>query len=220
MSVSIEDTKDYVKIYALNDLNTPQDIAVSYEIFDFVSPTKEADEKQITIDKVKNECVFDLDVKELSKTYDLKRTGIAVRLIKNGEVLQQKTVLFDKEKKLSLPKAKLKTKIEIGENELKITVKSDAFARLVKLESSKSVLPFSDNFFDLLPNETVTIQKDESMTLRELAESISVYSLSDVKFSRDKLDTLLKQAKVFLSPVNISNAIYHGKIAKDVKLSV
>ena len=87
---------------------------------------------------------------------------------------------------------------------LKITVKSDAFARLVK-ESSKSVLPFSDNFFDLLPNEskTVTIQKDESMTLRELAESISVYSLSDVKFSRDKLDTLLKQAKVFLSPVNI-----------------
>ena len=54
------------------------------------------------------------------------------------------------------------------------------------------------------------------MTLRELAESISVYSLSDVKFSRDKLDTLLKQAKVFLSPVNI----YHGKIAKDVKLSV
>ena len=166
--------------------------------------------------------VFDLDVKELSKTYDLKRTGIAVRLIKNGEVLQQKTVLFDKEKKLSLPKAKLKTKIEIGENELKITVKSDAFARLVKLESSKSVLPFSDNFFDLLPNEskTVTIQKDESMTLRELAESISVYSLSDVKFSRDKLDTLLKQAKVFLSPVNISNAIYHGKIAKDVKLSV
>lgn len=222
LSVSIEDTKDYVKIYALNDLNTPQDIAVSYEIFDFVSSTKEADEKQITIDKVKNECVFDLDVKELSKTYDLKRTGIAVRLIKNGEVLQQKTVLFDKEKKLSLPKAKLKTKIEIGENELKITVKSDAFARLVKLESSKSVLPFSDNFFDILPNEskTVTIQKDESMTLRELAESISVYSLSDVKFSRDKLDTLLKQAKVFLSPVNISNAIYHGKIAKDVKLSV
>lgn len=32
LSVSIEDTKDYVKIYALNDLNTPQDIAVSYEI--------------------------------------------------------------------------------------------------------------------------------------------------------------------------------------------
>ena len=83
-------------------------------------------------------------------------------------------------------------------------------------------MPFSDNFFDLLPNEskTVTIQKDEGMTLRELAESISVYSLSDVKFSSDKLDTLLKQAKVFLSPVNISNAIYHGKIAKDVKLSV
>ncbi len=221
LSVSIEDTKDYVKIYALNDLNTPQNIAVSYEIFDFLSGTKEADEKHISIDAVKNECVFDLDVSELSKVYDLKRTGIAVRLIKNGQVLQQKTVLFDKEKNLSLPKAKLKAKIEIGENELKITVKSDAFARLVKLESSKSVLPFSDNFIDLLPTEskTVTIQKDENMNLRELAESISVYSLSDVKFNSDKIYTLLKQAKVFLSPVNISNAIYHGKLAKDAELS-
>ena len=221
LSVSVEDTKDYVKIYALNDLNTSQYIAVSYEIFDFLSGTKEADEKHITIDRIKNECVFDLDVNELSKVYDLKRTGIAVRVIQNGEVLQQKTVLFDKEKNLSLPKASLKTRIEIGESELKITVKSDAFARLVRLESNKSVLPFSDNFFDLLPNESrsVTMQKDENMTLRELAESISVYSLSDVRFNNDKIYTLLKQAKVFLSPVNISNAIYHGKLAKDVELS-
>ena len=61
------------------------------------------------------------------------------------------------------------------------------------------------------------MQKDENMTLRELAESISVYSLSDVRFNNDKIYTLLKQ--VFLSPVNISNAIYHGKLAKDVELS-
>ena len=170
--------------------------------------------------KVKNELVFELDVKSLAKAYDLKRTGVAVKLFKNGELLQQKTVLFDKEKKLNLPKAKLKTRIEIKEDRLDITVKSDAYARLVKLESADSVLPFSDNFFDILPNESkkVTIYKDSSMSLRKLAESITVYSLSDIKFSKDKIDTLLKQAKVFISPVNISNALYHGKIAKDVEL--
>ena len=58
-----------------------------------------------------------------------------------------------------------------------------------------------------MPNEskTVTIQKDESMTLRELAESISVYSLSDVKFSRDKLDTLLKHGDSNKTEIEILN---------------
>jgi len=201
-------------------LKEKQDVTVTYDIFDFVSGTKQSDKKDVSIDAAKNELVFELDVKSLAKAYDLKRTGVAVKLFKNGELLQQKTVLFDKEKKLNLPKAKLKTRIEIKEDRLDITVKSDAYARLVKIESTDSILPFSDNFFDILPNESkrVMIYKDSSMSLRKLAESITVYSLCDIKFSKDKIDTLLKQAKVFISPVNISNALYHGKIAKDVEL--
>lgn len=220
VSVSIENTEEYIKLFVLNDLKEKQDVTVTYDIFDFVSGTKQSDKKDVSIDAVKNELVFELDVKSLAKAYDLKRTGVAVKLFKNGELLQQKTVLFDKEKKLNLPKAKLKTRIEIKDDRLDITVKSDAYARLVKIESADSVLPFSDNFFDILPNESkkVTIYKDSSMSLRKLAESITVYSLSDIKFSKDKIDTLLKQAKVFISPVNISNALYHGKIAKDVEL--
>ncbi len=221
LSVSIEDTKDYIKIFALNDLNENKAVKVTYQIFDFTSGVCFEEEKSVLVEKVKNACVFELDVKNLKRLYDLKHTGICVKLFDdNDNLIQKKTVLFDKEKNLSLPKAKLKTKIEIKSDRLDITVKSDAYARLVKVESDKSVLPFSDNFFDILPNESkcVSIKADESMTLRQLAESITVYSLSDIPMNKNKIDILLKKAKVYASPVNISNAIYHGKLTKDVKL--
>lgn len=221
LSVSIEDTKDYVKIFALNDLNENKAVKVIYQIFDFTSGICFEEEKSVLVEKVKNALVFDIDMKNLKRLYNLRHTGICVKLFdENDNLLQQKTVLFDKEKNLSLPKAKLKTRIEIKTDRLDITVKSDAFARLVKVESDKSVLPFSDNFFDILPNEskTVTIYKDENMSLQELAQSITVYSLSDIPMNKNKVDILFKKAKVYASPVNISNAIYHGKIAKDVKL--
>ncbi len=221
LSVSVEDTKDYVKIFALNDLNENKAVKVTYQIFDFISGICFEEEKSVLVEKVKNALVFDIDMKNLKRLYNLRHTGICVKLFdENDSLLQQKTVLFDKEKNLSLPKAKLKTRIEIKADRLDITVKSDAFARLVKVESDKSVLPFSDNFFDILPNEskTVTIYKDENMSLRGLAQSITVYSLSDIPMNKNKVDILFKKAKVYASPVNISNAIYHGKIAKDVKL--
>ena len=56
------------------------------------------------------------------------------------------------------------------------------------------------------------------MSLRKLAQSITVYSLSDIPMNKNKVDILFKKANVYASPVNISNAIYHGKLVKDVKL--
>ena len=98
---------------------------------------------------------------------------------------------------------------------------SDKFARMVRVESKKSTLPFSDNFFDILPGEskTITIKADENMSLRCLAESIFVYSLTDIQFSKNILSTKFKQLKVYMSPTNIGNAVYHGKLPKDTKLT-
>ncbi|MCM1285153.1 MAG: hypothetical protein NC213_08190 [Acetobacter sp.] len=218
LSVSVEDTKDSVKIFVINDFNSEQKVAAEYEVFDFENGTIEKYKTALDIGSLENKLVFDLDVKKLTKAYNYKKTGICARLYQNGREIQQKVILFDKEKNLDLPKAKLKTKIIIEENQLRISIKTDNFARLVKVESSKSMLPFSDNFFDILPNEEkeIIIPADSSMTLRELAESINVYSLCNISFDSNKLKSKWSRIKVYLSPINIGNAVYHGKPAKDV----
>jgi len=220
LSVSVEDTDEYFRIFALNDLNEKQTCEAEYIIFDFEKGALESHKSAVDINPVENLLIYDLNAEEIGRIYDKKRTGLCARLYQNGEIINQKVILFDKEKRLSLPKAKLKTKIEIQKNQLKLTIKTDYYARLVKAESSKSVQPFSDNFFDLLPGEEkeITIAKDKNMTLRELAESIKVYSLCNIKEDTNMIRNKWSRVKVYLSPVNIGNAVHHGKIAKDVSL--
>lgn len=220
LSVSFEDTKDYVKIHLLNDLRESRNVKVEYEFFDFSAGTLNSQCKDVCIKPVENKVVVALSMKDIKSDYNIKSTGLAVRLTENGKIIQQKVLLFDKEKNLNLPKAKLKTKIFIEKNQLKLEIKTDKFARLVKAESNKSAQHFSDNFFDILPNETkvITIAQDDAMSLKELAQSIKVYSLSDIAFDKNKLKTVLKKFKVYLSPVNIGNAVYHSRTAADVEL--
>lgn len=220
LSVSIEDTKDDIKIFVLNDLNTNQTVEAEYQIFDFETGAVEKHKTAVDIHALENRVVFELDVQEIKRIYNCRRTGVCTRLYQDGRIINQKVLLLDKEKNLDLPKAKLKTKIAIEKDQLRLTIKTDNFARLVKAESSKSVLPFSDNFFDILPNEEkeITIAKDKAMSLKELAQSINVYSLCNIKSDKNILKSTWSRVKVYLSPTNIGNAVYHGKLSKDVKL--
>ena len=217
LSISIEDTENFIKIVAINDLNTSRSVKAEYEIFDFENGVVDKKCYSMMLSPLENRDIFFLDMDSLKKNYDLKRTGLRARLFKGEKLVNEKVLLFDNEKNLSLPKAKLKCKITVRVNSLSIDVTSDKYARFVKLDCANSTEPFSDNFFDILPGETkrVTIRKDRELELMEQAKAISVYSLCNIKPSNNRLDTKLKQMKVFLSPVNIANAVHHGKASGD-----
>lgn len=219
LSLSIEDTDRQVKIFALNDLTTDHDVEMEYEIFDFTKGTLKTEKRAFRIKRLSNKKAFCLNAPAIKSRYRAKTTGIAARLYENGKLLQQKTVLFDHEKNLRLPHANLKTNIMADGNQLKITVKTDTFARLVKVESNRSTLPFSDNFFDILPNEekTVTINVEDGMTPEELKKSIRVYSLCDIAFDRNPLKAKLKRLKLYSSPMNLFSAAFQRSVPPDVK---
>lgn len=219
LSLSIEDTDKQVKIFALNDLTTSREVELEYEIFDFTKGTLKTEKRAFCIKGLSNKKAFCLNVPAIKSRYRAKTTGIAARLYEDGKLLQQKTVLFEQEKNLKLPHANLKTSIAAEGNQLKITVKTDAFARLIKVESNRSTLPFSDNFFDILPNreKTVTINVEDGMTPEELKKSIRVYSLCDIAFDRNPLKAKLKRLKLYLAPMNLLSYVFQRSVPPDVK---
>lgn len=221
LSVSVEDTEKYVKLFLLNDLRKSEKVKIEYEIFDFYTGTLECDVKETLINAGEVMHIFELNMSDIKKKYDLKRTGLAVRLIKDGEIKQQKTLLFDKEKKLELPKANINMKVRSDEERVYVTVSSDKFARLIKVDSGISSNPFSDNYFDLLPNQskTVTIERDMSFSLNDLAESITVSCLTDIIFDRNILKSTIKRLELYASPTNIGNMMFHGRVPKDIKIN-
>lgn len=221
LTVSAEDSKNGVKLFVINDFNEEKTVNVSYCVFDFRKGKFVAsDEKQVTAGAVKNIVAFNLKNSELLKNTDKRSAVLLIRLYENGSLIAEKTLLFDREKNLPLPKAKISSEISETPTGLEIKLKSDSFARLVRLESSISEEPFSDNCFDLFPNEekTVTVGKDDRYTLSELKDSISVTSLCDIEKDKKPLTAIKNKIKVLASPMNIGNAIWHGKLQKDIDL--
>lgn len=216
LTVSFEDTEDYIKVFVLNDKIEPQEVVLEYSLFDFEKGILDTISYDVTVD---TRASFNVP-RAWMTDYDKSSTAVVAVLKQNGKVISQKVCLFDKEKHLNLPKAKLHTKIFVKDNSVELHIKSDKFARLVKAECSATHLPFSDNFFDLLPGEerVVTMALDDSISAKEVAENIVVYSLTDIEFNRSKLNSFVKRAKLWLSPVNIGNAVHHGKVPKDEKL--
>lgn len=223
LSISAENVKkngeNLLKVYLINDYPHRFGVNIKVEIFDFEKGVVESYRRRITAKSCRSSYVYRIDVDELKSRYDLKRTGIRIAVNNLGSCANEKIYLFDKEKNLSLPKAKLKCKIKICDDYLDIDVSSDKFARFVKLESLNSSEPFSDNFFDIIPNvsKNVRVKRDPSLSPREQAEGIRIFSLSDIRPSKDIISNSFNKYKVFLSPLNISNAIYHGRVPKDNK---
>lgn len=215
-TVSFEDSDDGVRLFVLNDRIENKTATLEYALFDFTDGIIMSESADIAVE---DKLVVDIPSDWLSRC-NKNHSGLVATLKEDGKIVSRKTLLLDKEKNLDLPKAKLKTVISVKGNTLELRIKTDNFARLVKAECSKTHLPFSDNFFDLLPNEekVITMTLTDGMNPKEIAESIVVYSLCDIETDKSRVRSFAKRAKVYFSPVNIGNAVHHGKVPKDIEL--
>lgn len=221
LSVSAEDFPDKIKISVLNDFNSQKSVCVRYALYDFSKGEVLSDEKSLTVQPFENADAFELKYSQFFTNSRSPSCVLRIILLENGVCVNEKTKLFKKEKFLDLPKAEIKLTVRNTDTDfIEIDLISDKFCRLVKLESDISSNPFSENYFDLFPNEikTVKIAKDKHFTDAELERSITAMSLCDVKPDRSIVKPLINKLKVFTSPVNIGNAIWHGKITKDIKI--
>jgi beta-mannosidase len=220
LSVSVEDTKDYIRLHVLNDLNEKQDVTVRYDIFDFSKGIIKTEEKKITVDAVANAEGFTLWLVELKKKYGLKKTGILARLYKDGEEISRKTYLFDVEKNLMMPKTKITKEISADDKIITVKVTADKFARIVCVSSDVSLEHFSDNYFDLLPGESkvVTIPLNKDIDTQKQIDAISVVSLTDIPTRKITNAERISTFKMMVSPTNIGNCVFHRSVPKDVVL--
>lgn len=204
VTVSLCDTRNRVEIYLLNDLTTRQTLTLEWEVFDFAhtSPTKSR--KTLTIEPLQTLLVDTVDTSRC----DARHSGVAVRLYQDGQCLVQKTAMLLPEKKLRLPRAPIAVQEEIVDGRRKITVSSPVFQRLVMLQNDSAV-PFSDNFFDLLPGETKVVWQEDARDLAPVAVK-SVASLQQA----GRIRSLWAGCKVFLSARNLASAIYYHRLPK------
>lgn len=211
-------TKTPVQLHIINDLLDAKDVECELALFNFENGIVE--KKSCFVENLKDKYVIDCPKAWLD--CNKKENALVATLFCDGQEINRKTLLLDKEKHLSFSKAKLSTKIYVKGDKLELHIKTDKFARLVKAEAKDCYLPFSDNFFDLLPNEerviTMSIPAGSGFVPKEVAKNITVYSLMDIDFDKSKTKSVYKRVKLYFSPVNLANAAHHGKVPKPEKL--
>ncbi len=206
VAVSLEDGKDGVKIYVINDTRTPRDLVLKYSIVDFEKGELFTDSVNFRADAVSVAVVKELSDAELSE-YDRKSTLLVAEISDGNRIVNRKTLIFLPEKKLRLPDVKVKLSCEKKSEDIVITLESDKYARLVCVNNAVSSLPMNDNWFDMLPGERVTLTMPYYDGYRP--DDFTVKSVADIKPAHSAIIDNLKRLIVFLKPVNLAQWIYY-----------
>ncbi len=154
---SIEEN-DSINFYVISDEQEPQSLTLKIYQKDFFGKTLFSDSTTIIINN-NSKIVYKLP--KISN----KNTFIYTELYGKGDLLDNDFYYFAKLKDLQLPSAKINIEIKKEDTATTIVLQSDVLVKNIELISNLDG-EFSDNYFDLLPNN----KKEISFKLLEKGE--------------------------------------------------
>src|SRR5262249_52308304 len=97
--------------------------------------------------------------RDLLRGADPARVVLVAELREGEKLLSRNLLAFEKTRDLALPPPELQVAVQPrGTNAATVRVTARRFARAVYLSTADGKGAFSDNFFDLLPGETATVE--------------------------------------------------------------
>ena len=126
--------------------------------------------------------VLSRSVTEVLSGRDPRRSVLRLRLMQGEEVLAANNMLFTLPKNIDLPEVQIGMQAVREGSDWLLTLQSDSLAKDVYLSTEKEGR-FSDNFFDLLPGETVEVRLSATDVADPDAE-ISVRCLNGLEHYR------------------------------------
>ena len=158
-----------------------------------------------------NKEVWSIPAEQVGGVGALKNLYVAA-VFEGGGKRVKSTALFVKENKVKLPRANVSAEVtEVGDGVARITVKSDKYARFVRLWTPLVTSPFSDNFFDLLPGESVGVSiYIGNADPEEFKRTLAVHHLAQTEKAVPRLVQNMRRLGIFLIPVNFFSYLYYG----------
>jgi beta-mannosidase len=168
-----------VEVFAVNDGLLPLPAVLRQRLMDFSG--KVLSDESIDVELVAQSSTLiatraDVDI---LKGADPNHVVAVYELISGGNLLSRNEIFFNKVRSLALPKAAIKADLVIDNGKKIITLSSPTIARHVSLTFGNYDAHASDNYFDLLPNEPVTVTVESGASIEELKRAMKVMSVTD-----------------------------------------
>lgn len=157
LMISIEDKSPHQSIFITSDLREEFRGSIRWTLATLDGKMIASGENQVEAGSFSVTPVESLDFSEYLNDDSIRRLVFVAELWQGENFLSQQTSYFVPTKHLALIDPKIKTKLMMKDGELNIQLSASSLARLVECNLIGADVIFSDNYFDLPAQKTLTI---------------------------------------------------------------
>ena len=185
-----------LKVYIVSDRVWTEPATLRVRLMDFDGKVLLEESHEIKVAPLTSKVYLDWPLKKLTDAgaADTSRVFIVAELTADGKQISRNLAYLAPVKGVHLKPAQLKVDTTGAKDNYRIRITSPVLARSVYLSFGDLDVQVSDNYFDLLPGETVEIKATSTASLDALKAQLKVISLIDA-FAVDDQPVAVKAAK-------------------------
>jgi beta-mannosidase len=175
--------QDKVSVSVVNDGASERNMILDINVMDFNGKTVDALKLPVTLKPNSSEVCFRGEVTNLLHAHAPGNVLLYVALTENHQLISSNILYFVPVKKLQLPVAVIKKSVRIENGGFVLDLTSDKLVKNLCLELSEGNGFFSDNYFDMLPGEKVTVHyqpDDKNTTLEEFLKNLKMLQMAEI----------------------------------------
>ncbi|MBE1162202.1 glycoside hydrolase family 2 protein [Dyella sp. 7MK23] len=164
----------------VSDRTTPAELHWRMRVLDFASKTLSTHDEAASVPALASSKVASYSDAQLLNGADPHASFAVFELLDGDQVVSQNLVFFDEAKNLQLPSPHVQAKLDASGDGYSLTLSTDQLARDVWVSFGTLDADLSDNAFDLLPGQSITLTVHSKATLQQLQHALQVQNLAEV----------------------------------------
>jgi len=174
---------DKVDVYVVSDKLQPLSGTIHTRLLDFSGKVLLDQTKDVSVPAQSSAIYLTLAKPELSAKADLRQSFLVFDLDMAGKRVSRNLIFFDAMHNLELPSPRMENNLTSSDGGYRLKLQSEKLARNVAISFGDLDVQLSDNYFDLLPGEPVTIELKSSASLDQLRSALKLMSLTEAFLS-------------------------------------
>jgi beta-mannosidase len=170
-----------LKVYIVSDKTKAEPATLRVRLMDFDGNVLLEESHAVDVTQLASKVYLDWPLKKLADAgaADTSRVFVVAELTADGSQVSRNLVYLAPVKEIHLKPAALKVETTGANGSYKIRTTSSVLARSVYLSLGNLDVKLSDNYFDILPGETVETTVTSAASLDALKAQLKVVSLTD-----------------------------------------
>ncbi|MBP8790136.1 MAG: glycoside hydrolase family 2 protein [Breznakibacter sp.] len=183
VTISLVEEDNQLKIHAISDKLKDFKSTLTISLIDFNGQTIKTTTQPVSVKAATSEIIKTLAVDELIASANRNQLFLKVTLTNGKKIVAQGLHYFELPKNMALEQSEIKTEVTASsQGMVSIKLTSDKLVKDLMLSIPGQFTHFSDNYFDLLPEESVTVTLKTDLTAEQVKSRLRLRHLIGNKY--------------------------------------